>query len=344
MASVDRLPSELWCEIIALACVDGGFTGRSLALTSKFFHAQSLSDRFHSLSICSASQVEAFLEFLRLQPKECHPRIKHLYLFLPNHQATTVYYGERVMDKRMEKFHTALTALLAVAAPHLNTLCIVTPGFPLGIPLSCVFPNLEELSWMGTTLHFDPAAGSLPALILPTLKRAHFVLSDTTVDAAVITLAYAELPSLTHLRISEFSYRNMNMIATLATALGQSSHQDALTPQSSSTSHLRLPRIIIQSTPTENVGWSAHDDHKWATLTTQLQALALAQNQGNDRARVLLLPRPLGSGQWLLRMRSQWLERTQGGCGCWVESEAEETASEWGAPRVVPPPGWEMPS
>lgn len=228
----------------------------------------------------------------------------------------------------MEKFHTTLTALLAVAAPHLSTLCVVTPRFPLGIPLLCVFPNLEELSWRGTTLHFDPAASGLSASILPALKRAHFILSDTTVDATVITLASGELPSLTHLRISEFGRRNMNMTATLVTALSQSSHQDALTPQSSSTSHSRLRHIIIHSAPNKNIGWCAHDDHKWAALTTQLQSLTQAQNQRNDRARVLLLRRPLGSGRWLRRMQNHWLERIQGGCGCWVESEAEEAASE----------------
>ena len=74
------LSFELWQQIITAACTDGGYTGRSLALTNKLFHAQSLSTRFHSLAFFSLARVEAFLAFLDNQPEECRPEIQHLYL------------------------------------------------------------------------------------------------------------------------------------------------------------------------------------------------------------------------------------------------------------------------
>ena len=81
MARIAIIPVELWREFITGACTDGGYTGRSLALTNKFFHAQSLSTRFHSLAFFSLAKVEAFFAFLDNQPEECRPEIQHLYLF-----------------------------------------------------------------------------------------------------------------------------------------------------------------------------------------------------------------------------------------------------------------------
>ena len=80
MERIAIIPAELWREIIAGACTDGGYTGRSLALTNKLFHAQSLSARFHSLAFFSLAKLEAFLAFLDNQPRECKPKIQHMYL------------------------------------------------------------------------------------------------------------------------------------------------------------------------------------------------------------------------------------------------------------------------
>ncbi|OBZ70278.1 hypothetical protein A0H81_09707 [Grifola frondosa] len=66
MAHCD-VPLELWRNIFTLACTDGGFTGISLALVSKHFHAASLPVRLHSLALTSLRQVEGFLSFIEAQ-------------------------------------------------------------------------------------------------------------------------------------------------------------------------------------------------------------------------------------------------------------------------------------
>ncbi|KAI0832773.1 hypothetical protein BC628DRAFT_1309523 [Trametes gibbosa] len=345
MASVVRLPPELWCEITALACVDGGFTGRSLALACKFFHAQSLCYRFHSLAFDSVLRMEAFLSFLRLQPEDCHPRIKHLYIF--HREAVATPSGRpftdpptrsapreaNVMEKRAlwdKRFRMAASALLVVAAPHLSTLCIVAET-PLDCPLAspCRFPKLEELSCKGVV--FSPDPGS-PASIFPTLKRVHFISPDTN---AMIAMLASMLPSITHLRISNIDYYDANLAASLGTFLGSSAEHSQETPSPPPSKSLpRLGRIILHGTPPAPCGWSGFYGREWAVVMTQLEVFAQEQNRTRGGARVLLLKRPMGAGRWLRRMRDQWIDRMQGGRGCWVESDAQEAASEvkWDVP------------
>ena len=81
MPSIADLAPELWHQIITTACTDGGFTGTSLTLTSRFFREQSFSNRFRSLAFTSLTSLEAFIAFADAQPKEKSPiRIHHLYL------------------------------------------------------------------------------------------------------------------------------------------------------------------------------------------------------------------------------------------------------------------------
>ncbi|KAH9854997.1 hypothetical protein C2E23DRAFT_883536 [Lenzites betulinus] len=218
-------------------------------------------------------------------------------------------------------FPTALAALLVAAAPHLSTLCVVTSDSPLGtLAIPCTFPKLEELSLKGTELVFNP---SLPTSVFPALKRIHFV--SLGLSTTMETLSRAELPSLTHLRISNLD--QFQMACMLVEALRNIPHQGPPAPPSS-TSLSRPRHIIVHSTRPAVAGWSAYHNSAWIAFTHSLRALVQAQNQENDGLRALLLLRPMGSGRWIRRMQCQWLDRMQGGCGCWVESEAEEAASE----------------
>ena len=65
------LPSELKLEIIRLACVDGGYTARSLCLVSKHFFALAAQMRYHAVMLSGYQQIRAFANHLEGHPEFC---------------------------------------------------------------------------------------------------------------------------------------------------------------------------------------------------------------------------------------------------------------------------------
>ncbi|PIL37459.1 hypothetical protein GSI_01153 [Ganoderma sinense ZZ0214-1] len=258
MPTIAAIPPELWEQIITAACTDGGFTGTSLALTNKFFNAQSLSIRFYSLSFTSIERIEAFLAFLAAQPNKCRPKIQHLYLSFvgaPNsawhaplnlwlnwsrERLDQAYKDHNSMEEtRSQRFASAMTRLFALAGPHLRTLCILEPTQFSLPPLSTVtLPKLQELTLEGScdflvpekpsdSPHAKTAAttpeGSQPPLSarFPSLERLHCVGRNWFNPKRVLAeLAEHTPPSFTHLRFSGMATAGNKFPQNLAVQLG----------------------------------------------------------------------------------------------------------------------------
>ncbi|OJT15465.1 hypothetical protein TRAPUB_7336 [Trametes pubescens] len=277
MRDVTSIPTELWRSIVTIACTDGGFTGTSLALTSKFFHAQSRGLRFHSLALNSLRQLEGFCTFLQLQPQEGKPRIEHLYLSFFNvpqilrsdpkyaalRRGRSMEFDDwttEVQARWNERLTAAWTTLITLAATTLRTLCIVEEDEPLPLEFPCDLPRLEELSWRGYIRAFRPPSlhgprGSLRRF--PSLDRVHFVSGDS--DSVVAALAAAVPSSLTHLRISNVSDGDGKLPAALARALGLPPPQvpDETLP------HLRS--VVIHAIPPDAGGpccWAGEEEEE----------------------------------------------------------------------------------
>ena len=81
---MDRVPLETLQQIFQFACTDGGYTGGSLALTSKFIHGAAESTRSYSIAV--AAETERLTALVTLYQKKCsnaagvRPRTAHLYL------------------------------------------------------------------------------------------------------------------------------------------------------------------------------------------------------------------------------------------------------------------------
>ncbi|TFK69320.1 hypothetical protein BDN72DRAFT_840687 [Pluteus cervinus] len=71
------LPPEIWCKIFELSCTDGGYTGHSLSLVSKYFNAISGPYRFQSISLINIKYVLRFLKVLRNSPPNLR-RLRYL--------------------------------------------------------------------------------------------------------------------------------------------------------------------------------------------------------------------------------------------------------------------------
>ncbi|KAI0751132.1 hypothetical protein C8Q80DRAFT_554687 [Daedaleopsis nitida] len=241
MCNINQLPTEIWRTIVTLACTDGGFTGRSLALASRFLHRQSLSARFHSVALTSLARAEGLLELLDCQPPECQPRIEHLYLSfgvdaiasfrpLPWMQSSVLARIER--DDWEARYLSAMPRLFALVAPTLRTLCICEHNqTPLPPVYSQEFPMLEELS----VVHRAdvPLPDTMPSLppsintsqaktedsarlsnlmgLFPVLRRLHCIHSSSwPLPTVVANLPLVAPPTLTHVRMSGVTSLNRN--------------------------------------------------------------------------------------------------------------------------------------
>ncbi|KAF8648110.1 hypothetical protein AX16_006394 [Volvariella volvacea WC 439] len=59
--ALDTLPPEVWERIFLFACMDGGYTGRSLSMVSKQCYALSQSSRYHSVALKRERQLVSFV-------------------------------------------------------------------------------------------------------------------------------------------------------------------------------------------------------------------------------------------------------------------------------------------
>ena len=272
MADVTSIPTELWQDIIVEACTDGGYTGRSLALTNKFFHAQSLSSRFYSLAFSSLRRIETFLSCLESQPAECDPMIQHLYLSffqepvadVPIENAWELLSPAQLREEEQlrsirkrewdVRFSLSMRRLFALAGPRLRTLCILggthmyLPHFPFD-PL----PALRELTLLRAHRIFipekslqnpDPDQPAQSPFKFPALQRLHCIgTPDFSPSNILFDVANHAPLSLTHLRVSglEAVHRHIDRFsARLARCFDvpPNLHSTTFIPSGTRTSHL----------------------------------------------------------------------------------------------------------
>ncbi|KAI0722316.1 hypothetical protein C8T65DRAFT_628930 [Cerioporus squamosus] len=213
MSIIESVPTELWHEIIKQACTDGGYTGRSLALSSRFLHAQSLVPRFHSVALNSLRALEGFLSLLAKLPDNCDLRIEHLFICFryEPHKTPPNSCRDRARMSRAEeqrpndeevnterdrwrvRFTVAMSKLFVTVSPTLRTLCLVEePGVRFALFPCPPLLLLEELTikaYAPTILPIpDNCIYDVPATTasragsdddlsskLPVLRRLHYV-------------------------------------------------------------------------------------------------------------------------------------------------------------------------
>lgn len=186
-ASPYNLPLEVWQQILTLSCTDGGYTGASLALVSRFFHAASHPVRFRSLRFTSLCQIEGFFTYLQnypITPRRLVPKVNHLLLSFPcappddsspdlddniSDRGSLVWYHERklrdqekaVWDKRFSKL---VPRLLELVAPYLETLALVQSDAFIIPAIRNTLPKLRELTLlMGISVMLSEDDGIVPA-------------------------------------------------------------------------------------------------------------------------------------------------------------------------------------
>lgn len=200
-----RLPAELWGSIAAHACTDGGYTGRALSLTCRYFHAVVKPMRFHSVAIVGARRLHLLAERMACLPSatEPEPHIEHLFVSVADTEAEPGPVSREAVPNTVQDNYVAV---MIRAAPHVRTL--VVHDLPVADaayyrrrdvgspPAALSLPHLNSISTK------TPAQGPDGTLrdFYPSLQRVHITQAQPGHDMwnSLVRLA----PRMTHLRLS----------------------------------------------------------------------------------------------------------------------------------------------
>ncbi|KAI0658513.1 hypothetical protein C8Q70DRAFT_992155 [Cubamyces menziesii] len=361
MADWTLIPTEIWQEILPLACTDGGFTGNSLALTSKFFKTQSSRVRYRTLAFRSLDQLFRFVGSKLPADLQNVPRLgtEHIYFSAADEQVPVQlnsrtfvtphdfrpYYslgGDTAQDWT-KHFRLAFQTLLRFTYTSMRTLCVLLPDFRISLDKIFVVPlfKLEELTWLSPHIGLDIMWRDVPLWRrqqhFPALKRIHLAGSDAFNVQQLAELLTIHLPLVTHLRLSILSLQPGFDEATtheLARSLSVSSPV-AVAP---ATAHAQLPslrHLIVYSSSLcySSSPWSiisltplfgpSSTELQWPLLSSLIQSCEVE----HPEIRIVMMKKsPLSKSHWATRLRYEWLDRIQDGVGCWVNNEDEDDA------------------
>ncbi|TBU28773.1 hypothetical protein BD311DRAFT_757953 [Dichomitus squalens] len=293
---MEGLAVEILEKISTFACTDGGRTGCSLSLTSRYIREATRSARFHSislvypLSMTSDEQIKRFSSFFFAERAALSerrvPRLRHLRI----------------------PWTPAAAILCETFASELHSLVILQSWPPSDhVDVSGTeFPLLQELTILGSGLEFG---GVYPHPRLPSLTRLHIAAMPSKpsqqLGAPDLRLWSARAPHVTHLRVSLVNDTKVVLLAQLANLVAPELKGLPLIFPDLEQAVVQLPgtRTAIRTSAQE-----------WDLLMAPFL-------QGSPATRPLVLHSQKSDDLQTIRsdMERDWLERMAGGSGCWVE-------------------------
>ncbi|KAH9854830.1 hypothetical protein C2E23DRAFT_40066 [Lenzites betulinus] len=345
--AMDSLPLETLEHIFELACVDGGYTGCSLSLTSRAIRVASRTARYHSVALPVAiddtpSDLTLFLPVYQEHYQKQHgdrPRIRHLHVHLtadPFNQLTVV------SDNSLRNLRTLFQAV----AGDIHTLSIhVVRQLPVEHPnelsmgiINHPFPSLRELTILGVRSPkiLVAAPDGMGQPMFPALERFHMIdLVHRNVGEAETPPSQdfdewmAHVPRATHLRISNLYWDSLNVVEQLAASMGYNMHEPDLENRPrvrgrgavgpwQPLRHPHLRFIAIQPCrPPSRRDPNVYVPQLYSLFVQQIQILrAFPREPGLQM--VMVPAATTGSAIRLAELaRKQFVDRIEGGPGCW---------------------------
>jgi hypothetical protein len=304
ISNMDCSPPEICHKIFTYACLDNGFTGRSLSLVSKYITETSKPTRFQSIAIQGHEQISKFAVILERTPPHLR-HVRHLFVSTQSQVKGTWRrlgpvvdaYGRDVTQegqwrKQENDISAAIQRILLCIAPTVQTLALFLMYEWRSMLLSVPLPCLTELTIRGS--YFLPSTG-VPLVFFESFRYLHIgerrnVLSE---DLRYISKA---APSLTHLR-----FTGTDSVDSLCT----------ISPT--------VTNIVIQNSIPPFPGHCGTHYESYLYVIQPLEKQIMEQN--DSRFIYLKAPtRRLGEDQQKGEaVLEQWLERMHGGQGCWIE-------------------------
>ncbi|KAJ7589558.1 hypothetical protein C8J56DRAFT_1076241 [Mycena floridula] len=218
--AMEPFPTEIWQEIIQLACTDDGYTGLSLSLVSSHMSRVARRYRLRTVYLSNATKIVAFALFLA-QDKRAHnvcclfitssnPKLSRIEL-----EGTTellsILQGSFV-NLDYQVIENTISYILENVASTLQTLHIHLVGFERSSVLPCVhLPHLVDLSIYGP---FDSSPSCKEPPTFPALRKLRLEHRHTQPNQLLPRLM-SLLPSLTHLRLPGKSFNLHDLIEAL---------------------------------------------------------------------------------------------------------------------------------
>ncbi|KAL7282657.1 hypothetical protein ACG7TL_004130 [Trametes sanguinea] len=343
--SIHDLAVEILQHIFAYACTDGGYTGYSLSLVSRYCHDVVRPLRFHNVALFNTRQIESFADYVERNYHTSNQyRIYHLFLstwhdgeaitrakasHTSQHQPSHLGPSQppsscrpsewsRTRDDLDKRLSAVLPRLLRAVAPDLRTLSLVHAWELRAIALPCPFPRLREFTSCGPFPRLPGADGALvlPPPCFPAARRVHVICGTVS----LVPWAH-HTPALTHLRLSDVTEMSSTLPYELQVALsfGPGNKQRAAVPRVFS--ELQHVRLQICS-PAESEGSTAIANHEIFVETLQK-----AQVQCGAKLE-LMRHRRYRDGYWVERLRRDWMIRVTGEPDCWSAGEQREEGGE----------------
>jgi hypothetical protein len=319
---MEKVPPEIWIKIWTHACLDNGYTGRSLSLVSRFVRDTSEPVRLQSISLRGHDQILAFASLLKRTP----PYLRHVrYLFITSHEAsisreprlakrrrsglrwstTTPTYDVDTLYMNLARAVQSILTDVAETVEILETMLFhrIISSFSTSWPIS--FPHLREFT-TNDVLPLDHPTVFNPCHQLRRLHVSQCFISD--LFGRIGTIA----PSVTHLRFSGVQQEacfGRDLEVALGIRAEPSQQPWKFKPPA------RLPssvqKVLVKpAPPPPSGGWCGTPSASYGSLMMELHCL----NEREDR--FVLLKAEDGSSP-PGRDDCEWLDRVAGGEGCW---------------------------
>lgn len=337
---MDHCPAELLHRIALFACTDGGRTGCSLSLVSRYFRDVTQLVRYQSVALTGEDGIKCFANITA--SLDARANVYHLFI--------GVYSDSADEDDDAFEHKTSVIEILRKVARTLITLFVHIPSWSFQLP--CVFPMLEDLTIPYFCEGFSKDENPEPSL--PRLLRLHVTSYDSPgrlLRPIWVRLA-TSAPTLEQLRISGFKRdgnlenfiraifdvprpeppmvngQQINMLLPIATAYPPGS-RGAILAGRAKAGLPRLKRIYLQPGvyephPSNRCGTDGLGHY---TMIVALSILAGQTEKGQGNGVVRCFPRAkqaYGSEDaW-----EHWLDVIHGGNGAWGEWALSEYVSE----------------
>ena len=144
-SAITQCPAEIWGGIFALACIDGGFTGRALSRVSRYIMETLRPYKYQCLTV-TEQQFKPLTAILKKLPAD---RRRIRYLFLAEEAGGYRY------STSSEFFHTEKNRLLWLAAATLEILEVECRLYRFDVPFQ--LPVLVKLILHGCPDHVQPS-------------------------------------------------------------------------------------------------------------------------------------------------------------------------------------------
>ena len=203
---MDLCPAEIWSYIFSYACQDGGSTGCSLSLTSKYMREASKPVRHKSVAVCGVTKISRFYHLFK-----CGETSPITYLFVSDCESSS--HGIRdTMGALYAPLHinpvgypepttVMVSDILRSNATSLISLSIVSSCFSLQLLPPISFPFIVDLSLVSSERRVrPPSTPNHPGTpIFPHLRRLQLANID---NGDILDRLSLISPSVSHLHVT----------------------------------------------------------------------------------------------------------------------------------------------